>query len=54
MLNYIQDYLAVLPQYDREQVEILIKDNIDLFEVKAISKEEFEALIQQLATKKKS
>lgn len=53
MLNYIQDYLAVLPQYDREQVEILIKDNIDLFEVKAISKEEFEALIQQLATKKK-
>lgn len=51
-MNYIQDYLSVLPQYDREQVEILIKDNIDLFEVKAVSKEEFEALIQQLATKK--
>lgn len=51
-MDYIQDYLAVLPQYDREQVEMILKDNLDLFEVKAISKDEFEALIQQLSTKK--
>ncbi|UOE58055.1 hypothetical protein [Cytobacillus oceanisediminis] len=51
-MEYLQNYLSVLPQYDRREVEQLIQENLDLFEVKVITKEEFEALIQQLANRK--
>jgi len=51
-LNYIQDYLSVLPSYDRGEVEKLLAENMDLLEVKAVSKEEFEAMLQKLAIKK--
>lgn len=50
-MEYLQNYLSVLPDYDRAQVEQLVQDNMDLFEVKVITKEEFEALIQQLANR---
>lgn len=50
-MDYLQNYLSVLPNYDREQVDQLINENMDLLEVKTITKEEFEALIQQLANK---
>ncbi|MFE4029131.1 hypothetical protein ACFX4N_23540 [Priestia sp. YIM B13551] len=48
-MEYLQNYLSVLPDYDRQQVEQLIQSNMDLLDVKAITKEEFEALLQQLA-----
>ena len=48
-MEYLQNYLSVLPEYDRQQVEQLIQSNMDLLDVKAITKEEFEALLQQLA-----
>lgn len=51
-MEYLQNYLSVLPQYDRAEVEKLIQANQDLFDVKAISKVEFEALLQQLARRK--
>lgn len=51
-MDYLQNYLSVLPEYDRQEVEKLIQDNTDLLEVKVISKEEFEALLQKLANRK--
>lgn len=48
-MDYLLNYLSVLPQYDRREVEQLIQENMELFEVKVITKEEFEALLQQLA-----
>lgn len=51
-MDYLQNYLKVLPDYDRSEVERLIQENTDLFEVKVLSTEEFEALIQQLASTK--
>lgn len=51
-MDYLQNYLSVLPEYDRSEVEQLIQENTDLFEVKVLSTEEFEALIQQLADTK--
>ena len=50
-MQYLQDYLSVLPNFDRAEVEKIIQENMELFEVKVLSKEEFEALIQQLATR---
>ncbi|PFK99787.1 hypothetical protein COJ01_17090 [Priestia megaterium] len=50
-MEYLQNYLSVLPDYDRKEVEQLIQDNMDLFDVKAITKEEFEALLNQLANR---
>lgn len=51
-MEYLQNYLSVLPDYDRKEVETLIQENMDLFDVKVITKEEFEALLQQLANRK--
>ena len=48
-MEYLQNYLSVLPDFDRAEVEKLIQENLDLFEVKVLSQEEFEALISQLA-----
>ncbi|MEK1828985.1 hypothetical protein AAAC51_07500 [Priestia megaterium] len=51
-MEYLQNYLSVLPDYDRKQVEQLVKENMDLFDVQVITKEEFESLLQQLANRK--
>ena len=51
-MEYLNNYLSVLPNYDRKEVERLLQENMDLFDVKVITKEEFEALIQQLANRK--
>lgn len=50
-MEYLQNYLSVLPDYDRKEVEQLLQENMDLFDVKVITKEEFEALLQQLANR---
>lgn len=50
-MEYLHNYLSVLPNYDRKEVEQLLQENMDLFDVKVITKEEFEALIQQLANR---
>lgn len=50
-MEYLHNYLSVLPDYDRKEVEQLVQENMDLFDVKVITKEEFEALIQQLANR---
>ncbi|MEX3713332.1 hypothetical protein ABFV99_13090 [Cytobacillus horneckiae] len=51
-MEYLKNYLSVLPDYDRTQVEQLIQENMDLFDVKVITKDEFEALLNQLANRK--
>lgn len=51
-MDYLKGYLSVLPKYDRQQVEQLLQENMDLLEVKVVTKEEFEALLQQLANRK--
>lgn len=48
-MEYLQNYLAVLPEYDRSEVERLVQENMELFDVKVITKEEFEALIHKLS-----
>ncbi|MES9681794.1 hypothetical protein ABWK22_02515 [Gottfriedia acidiceleris] len=50
-MEYLQNYLSVLPDYDRKEVEQLLQENMDLFDVKVVTKEEFEALLQQLANR---
>lgn len=48
-MDYLDNYLRVLPAYDRQEVERLIQENTELFEVKAVEKEEFEELIRRLS-----
>lgn len=50
-MQYLENYLKVLPGYDREEVESMIQRNTDLLEVKMVEKDEFEALIRRLSSR---
>jgi len=47
--EYLQDYVTLLPQSDRVEVEKLITANEELFEIQVVNEEQFQQLIQVLA-----
>lgn len=46
---YLQDYLTVLPESDRKEVEKIVSTNKELFEIKVVNEEQFQELIGVLA-----
>jgi hypothetical protein len=49
MQNYLAGYLQVLPEYQRQQIENILKDNKSLYNIDNVSEEEFAELMKQLA-----
>lgn len=49
MPNYLAGYLQVLPEYQRQQIENILKDNQSLYNIQNVSEEEFAEMMKQLA-----
>ena len=49
MKTYLQDYLTILPQSDRQEVEKILTLNQELYEIQVINEEQFKELIGVLS-----
>jgi hypothetical protein len=49
MQNYLAGYLQVLPEYQRQQIENILKDNKSLYNIDNVSEQEFAEMMKQLA-----
>lgn len=49
MEDYLKGYLEVLPPYQRQRIEDILKDNQDLYNISAVAEEQFKEIIAQLA-----
>jgi uncharacterized protein YerC len=49
MQNYLTGYLQVLPEYQRKQIENILKDNNSLYNIQDVSEQEFSQMMKQLA-----
>lgn len=45
MSNYLQGFLAIVPEYERKQVEKFLTENRDVYEIQAVNEEQFEELL---------
>lgn len=48
----LQDYLRVLPRVEKERIEALLKSEEELFEIKGLTEEQFQELVEYLAIEK--
>ena len=48
MSNYLQGFLTIFPEYERNQIEKFITDNKDVYEIQAVNEEQFAELISQI------
>jgi hypothetical protein len=53
MDNYLAGYLEVLPAYQRERIEEILKNNQDLYNIASVTEEAFKEIIAQLAEEHK-
>jgi hypothetical protein len=53
MEDYLKGYLEVLPPYQRERIEDILKDNQDLYNISNVTEEAFREIIAQLAEEHK-
>lgn len=52
-MGLLEDYLRVLPGVEKDRIESLLKSEKELFEVKELTEEQFEALVEYLAIEQK-
>lgn len=50
-MNYLQDYLRVVPKVEKERVEALLRANKAIYEVQNLTEREFQELVNFLAEK---
>lgn len=53
MEDYLKGYLEVLPPYQRQRIEEILKDNEGLYQIQSVTEEQFRAVINQLAEEHK-
>lgn len=51
-MGLLEDYLKVLPRVEKERIEALLKSEEELFEIKGLTEEQFEQLVEYLAIEK--
>lgn len=49
MEDYLRSYLEVLPDYQRQRIEEVLKENEGLYNIQSLSEDEFRELVRQLA-----
>jgi hypothetical protein len=53
MENYLKGYLEVLPPYQRERIEDILKENQNLYNINSVTEDQFREIINQLAKEHK-
>lgn len=53
MEDYLKGYLEVLPSYQRQRIEEILKDNQDLYNISSVNEKQFGEIIAQLAEEHK-
>lgn len=49
MQDYLRGYLEVLPEYQRQRIEDIVRENQELFNINALNEQEFAEVIGRLA-----
>lgn len=48
MSEYLEGFLTILPAYEKEQVEKIITENQDVYDIQAVNEDQFQQLLQIL------